>query len=203
MAQKDIFRQFLLKRFPDDAEALLRKFERFHAYLVEENAKINLISRQTDPDDIWTVHFLDSLLSIQCIDFSGRKILDFGTGGGLPGIPLAIIFGDAEVTMLDSRKKKIAAVKNATEHLELENCHFVDRRLEELGDQYRNKFDLIVSRSVKIEPSYKSMLLKLLKSHGKIVLYKGQNLDDVRQFDNARIFDVGMPEIGVRKIVVA
>jgi 16S rRNA (guanine527-N7)-methyltransferase len=203
MAQKDIFRQFLLKRFPDGAGALLREFERFHAWLVAENAKINLISRQADPDDIWTVHFLDSLLAIQCADFRGRKILDFGTGGGLPGIPLAIVFDDAEVTMLDSRKKKIAAVKHAAAHLGLTNCHFIDRRLEELEDQYHNKFDLIVSRSVKIKPLYKPMLLKLLKSHGKIVLYKGQNLDDVQQFDDARIFDVGMPEIGVRRIVVA
>jgi 16S rRNA (guanine527-N7)-methyltransferase len=203
MTQKDIFRQFLLTHFIDDAEALLGTFERYHAWLVGENAKINLISRRADPDDIWTIHFLDSLLSTIHIDFKGRDILDFGTGGGLPGIPLAIIFDDAEVTMLDSRKKKIAAVKNAAAHLGLENCHFIDQRLEELGDRYRNKFDLIVSRSVKIEPSYKPILLKLLKSHGRIVLYKGQNLDDVRQFDGARIFDVGMPEIGVRRIVIA
>jgi 16S rRNA (guanine527-N7)-methyltransferase len=203
MTPKDIFRQFLSKHFPEDAGTIFGKFELFHAWLVEENAKINLISRQANPDDIWTIHFLDSLLSIQHVNFHQQKVLDFGTGGGLPGIPLAIVFRDADITMLDSRKKKIAAVKNAATHLGLDNCHFIDQRLEELGDEYRSKFDLITSRSVRIEPPYKPILLKLLKPHGKIVLYKSQNFDDVQQFDNARIFDVGIPEIGVRKIVVA
>jgi 16S rRNA (guanine527-N7)-methyltransferase len=125
--------------------------------------------------------------------------LDFGTGGGLPGIPLAIAFGDTKFTLLDSRKKKIAAVKNAAERLKLNNCRFRDQRLEEIGDC---AFDIIVSRSVKIEPAYKPILLKHLKTPGKIVLYKSKILDDVQIFDNAQIFDAGTPELGERKIVV-
>jgi 16S rRNA (guanine527-N7)-methyltransferase len=202
MTQKDIFKQFLSERFPNSRDAILEKFERFHAWLVKENQKINLISRQTATEDIWTVHFLDSLLSTKYVDFGGGKILDFGTGGGLPGIPLAIVCNNAEVTLLDSRKKKINAVRGAAKYLELDNCAFWDTRLEETGRQYQQTFDFIVSRSVKIEPAYAPLLKKLLAPQGKIVLYKGINLDDVRQFENAQIFDAGIPELGVRRIAV-
>ena len=202
MAQKDIFKQFLITAFPSRASELLDMFERYHAWLVSENAKVNLISRRTDANDIWTLHFLDSLLPIRHVDFSGRSVLDFGTGGGLPGIPIAIAFGDAEVTLLDSKKKKIAAVRGAAEHLGLRNCAFWDRRIEEVAGAGGARFDVIVSRSVRIEAGYGSILLNLLNPHGKLVLYKSRILDDVRQFDNPHIFDVSTPELGERRVVV-
>jgi 16S rRNA (guanine527-N7)-methyltransferase len=202
MGQKELFKRFLAERFGDDFDRLFGKFESFHKWLVEENAKINLISRRVNLDDIWTVHFLDSLLAIKYADFRGCAVLDFGTGGGLPGIPLAIIYDDAEITLLDSKKKKAAAVKRAAGHLELKNCRFWDLRLEEIGGG-GGQFDIIVSRSVKIEPAYKPILLKLLKPGGKLVLYKSKILDDIRQFDKVAIFDAGMDGIiGERKIVV-
>jgi len=202
MTQKDIFAQFLAEQFPKQSGSILEKFERFHGWLINENQKINLISRQTDPDDIWTVHFLDSLLSTKYVDFGGRKILDFGTGGGLPGIPLAIVYNNAEVILLDSRKKKINALRGAAKHLGLDNCGFLDMRLEELDSRYHKTFDFIVCRSVKIEPAYVPMLKKLLNPHGKLVLYKSVNLDDVQQFENTQIFDATLPLLGVRKIIV-
>jgi len=203
MNQKNIFKQFLERAFPGRAEALLGAFERYRDWLVSENDKINLFSRQMDKDDIWTVHFLDSLLSTKYVDFGGRSVLDFGTGGGLPGIPLAIVYGDATVTLLDSKKKKIAAVKSAAETLGLGNCRFVDQRIEDIAGR-GEKFDIIVSRSVKIEPAYKPILLRLLKLGGKIVLYKSKILDDARQFDNVEIFDAEAAELGLgeRRIAV-
>jgi 16S rRNA (guanine527-N7)-methyltransferase len=205
MVQKNIFKRFLERAFTDRAEALLAAFERYRAWLVSENARVNLFSRRTDADDIWTAHFLDSLLSTGYVDFAGRGVLDFGTGGGLPGIPLAIVFPDAAVTLLDSTKKKIAAVTRAAEIIGLENCRFSEQRIEDVVGQRR--FDIIVSRSVKIEPAYKPVLLRLLKPNGKIVLYKSRILDDVSQFDNVEIFDVDDVDtetagLGERKIVV-
>jgi 16S rRNA (guanine527-N7)-methyltransferase len=202
MIQKDIFVQFLAQQFPNQWENFLPQFEKFHSWLVEENSKINLFSRQTDPADIWVTHFLDSLLAVKHVDFSGRKVLDFGTGGGLPGIPLAVIFGDASLTLLDSRKKKIEAVKRAASHLDLKNCTFWGERLEELSANYNGKFDLIVSRSVKIEPAFKNRLLNLLKPQGRLVLYKSRNLEDVEQFENVQIFDASLPQLGERKIII-
>jgi 16S rRNA (guanine527-N7)-methyltransferase len=202
MNQKNIFKQFLERAFPGRAEGLLGVFERYHAWLVSENSKINLFSRRMDADDIWTAHFLDSLLSAKYVEFGGRGVLDFGTGGGLPGIPLAIVFRDARVTLLDSKKKKIAAVRGAAEALGLENCEFSDQRIEDIAD--RSRFDIIVSRSVKIEPFYKPILLRLLKPGGKIVLYKSKILDDVYQFDDAEIFNAEAAELGLgeRRIAV-
>jgi len=202
MIQKEIFEQFLSQQFPQKRENLLPLFEKFHSWLVEENSKINLFSRQTNPDDIWITHFLDSLLSVKYMDFSNKKILDFGTGGGLPGIPLAIIFGDASITLLDSRKKKIEAVKRAAVYLELKNCDFWSERLEELSANHNGKFDLIVSRSVKIEPAFKQRLLNLLKPQGELVLYKSRNLEDVEQFKNVQIFDASVQLLGERKIII-
>jgi 16S rRNA (guanine527-N7)-methyltransferase len=202
MNQKNIFKQFLERTFPGRAEALLGAFERYYVWLVSENGKINLFSRQMDTDDIWTVHFLDSLLSTKYVDFGGRGVLDFGTGGGLPGIPLAIVFPDAKITLLDSKKKKIAAVRVAAETLGLGNCEFSDQRIEDIAG--RNSFEIIVSRSVKIEPVYKPILLRLLRPGGKIVLYKSKILDDVRQFDKVEIFDAEAAELGLgeRRIAV-
>jgi 16S rRNA (guanine527-N7)-methyltransferase len=200
MTQKEIFRQFLSEHFPNNHETLQRKFERFYSWLIAENQKINLISRQTDPADIWTLHFLDSLLPIKYVDFHGCGILDFGTGGGLPGIPLAIAFDSARITMLDSKKKKIAAIRNAAGQLGLNNCGFSDERIEDFNGTAA--FDIIVSRSVKIEPAYKSVLLKLLKPQGKLILYKSKILDDIHQFPSKEIFNIEIPIIGERKIVV-
>ena len=202
MIQKEIFKQFLSQQFPQQWELFLPQFENFHTWLVEENCKINLFSRQTDPADIWITHFLDSLLAVKYVDFSGQKVLDFGTGGGLPGIPLAVIFGGASITLLDSRKKKIEAVKRAALYLELKNCAFWGERLEELPPMHNGKFDLIVSRSVKIEPAFKNRLLNLLKPQGKLVLYKSRNLEDIGQFKNAQIFDTSIPQLGERKIII-
>jgi len=202
MTQKETFTQFLTQQFPNRWENVLPQFEKFHSWLIEENCKINLFSRQMDLNDIWITHFLDSLLSVKYVDFSSQKVLDFGTGGGLPGIPLAIIFGDAHITLLDSRKKKIEAVKRAALHLDLKNGDFLSERLEELSTKHNGKFDLIVSRSVKIEPAFKNRLLNLLKPQGKLVLYKSRNLEDIHQFKDVQIFDTSVPQLGERKIVV-
>ena len=106
MSNKAALTTFIENHFPATARTMLQKIESYHQWLLEENEKVNLISRKTDPEDIWTQHFLDSILSIDCVDFKAKNILDVGTGGGFPGIPLAILFPDAHVTLLDSTRKK-------------------------------------------------------------------------------------------------
>lgn len=200
--QKEAFIDFLKETFPDKYANLLKSFETYFEWIIEENRKINLISRQTSPEDIWTQHFLDSLLSVKHVNFSGRTILDFGTGGGLPGIPLAIVYPNAPVTLLDSRKKKIQALRSAVDVLHLSNCAFLDIRIEEVPARLHHSFDIIVSRSVRILPEFHDPLMNLLKPDGKLVLYKSRILDDITQFDSAKIFDVSNSLIGERRIVV-
>ncbi len=200
--QKEAFVNFLKETFPDKYQDLLKSFELYYNWIVEENRKINLISRQTSPEDIWTQHFLDSLLSVKHVNYSGKTILDFGTGGGLPGIPLAIVYSNAYVTMLDSRKKKIQALRSAVNVLHLTNCSFLDIRIEEVPVSLYGTFNIIVSRSVRILPEFRNPLMNLLKRDGKLVLYKSRILDDVAQFDSPQVLDVSNSMIGDRKIVV-
>jgi 16S rRNA (guanine527-N7)-methyltransferase len=202
VAKKDAVEKFLKKHFPEDVSRLMEMFTKYYAWLLEENQKINLISRKTDPETIWTHHFLDSLLSVGCVDYRKKTVLDFGTGGGFPGIPLAVIYTDSRFFLLDSTKKKIASVKAGASVLGLGNCEFLDMRLEEVPQKYNGIFDIIVCRSVRIIPEYKKLLLRLLKKNGQIVLYKSQNLDDAGLFENVEICDVSRELIGERKIVV-
>lgn len=199
---KELFTAFLKEIRPSDNEQLLEKFEQYFDWLLEENEKLNLISRKTDPETIWTLHFLDSLLSVRFVRLNGKKVLDFGTGGGFPGIPLAILFGDAQITLLDSRKKKIQSVRSAAELLGLDNCRFLSSRIEELSSSYNGTFDMVISRSVRMTPLYRKVIMRLLASEGELVLYKSRNLEDVELFSDAVIHDVSTPEIGERKIIV-
>lgn len=202
MTKKTELEKFLSEVPAGTAHGVLEKLNEYYNWILEENSKINLISRKTDPDDLWTLHFLDSLLSIKCVDYSSKNVLDFGTGGGFPGIPLAVLYPQSHFTMLDSTKKKIQSVRNGAARLALANCSFLDIRLEEVPQELDGSFDIVVSRSVRIEPQYKKILFRLLKDEGLIVLYKSQNLDDAALFRKVSITDVSTPLIGERKIVV-
>jgi 16S rRNA (guanine527-N7)-methyltransferase len=202
MSKRSEVERYLQENGVSDCHGIMHLFDMYYHWLLDENERINLISRKTDPDDIWTLHFLDSILSISCVDFKGKKILDFGTGGGFPGIPLASMYPDAHVTLLDSTKKKILSVKNGAVAVGLTNCSFLDIRLEDADAKLFGTFDIVVSRSVRILPEFKKILFKLLKDDGSVVLYKSQNLDDAELFKKVHITDASTPLIGERKIVV-
>ncbi len=198
---KEIFRKYLEKYLPQKTDELMISFEKLLEVLWDENSKVNLISRKTLKEEYWTRHFLDSLLPIEITDLSNKKILDFGTGGGLPGIPLNLVYPSSELYLLDSTHKKINAVKNIIKILDLPSCFTIVSRLEDLESSWFGSFDIIVCRSVKILPKYKSVLFKLIKDNGKIILYKGKLIDDIGQFKKRRIHDVSHPAIGKRKII--
>lgn len=148
--------------------------EYIDAFLVE-NAKVNLISKN-DEKFLWEKHIFDSLAIENFFEKYGlrKSLLDIGTGGGFPSVPIAIAYPEIEVYALDSIRKKLNAIDNIKSVLDLKNLHTICERAEKLTDKY----ELVTSRAVasmKILAQYAS---SLLKSGGYFVAYKSLKAED-------------------------
>lgn len=134
----------IFQYFPELTEQQKNQFSKLFALYKEWNDKINVISRK-DVDNLYVNHVLHSLGIAKVISFKpGASILDVGTGGGFPGIPLAILFPQTQFHLVDSIGKKITVVKNVAEGLGLKNVRAEQIRAEQIKGQY----DFIVSRAV-------------------------------------------------------
>lgn len=134
----------ILKYFPDITAKQKHQFESLYQLYMDWNAKINVISRK-DIENLYLHHVLHSLAIAQFLDFKPRsRILDVGTGGGFPGIPLAILFPDCEFTLIDSIAKKIRVGQEVANAIGLQNTILKQLRIEE----EKNKYDFVVSRAV-------------------------------------------------------
>jgi 16S rRNA (guanine527-N7)-methyltransferase len=136
--------ELIQKYFPSLTPLQVERFKMLDALYHDWNAKINVISRK-DIDNLYEHHVLHSLAIAQIIDFKeGSKIMDLGTGGGFPGIPLAIMFPDCHFHLVDSIGKKIKVCMEVAKALDLDNVTFRHCRAEE----EKGKFDFVVSRAV-------------------------------------------------------
>lgn len=136
--------QIIKKYFPDLTDKQKEQIQALFALYSDWNSKINVISRK-DIDNLYTNHVLHSLAIAKFIQFSPQtKVLDVGTGGGFPGIPLAILFPETQFTLLDSIGKKITVAREISNSIGLKNVEFVHSRVE---DENR-KFHFVVSRAV-------------------------------------------------------
>jgi 16S rRNA (guanine527-N7)-methyltransferase len=134
----------LLQYFPKLSEKQQQQFEQLGPLYREWNDKINVISRK-DIDNLYAHHILHSLGIVNVVKFrTGAKILDLGTGGGLPGIPLAIFYPNVQFTLIDGTRKKIKVVQEIIDALGLENAEAKHIRAEELKD----RFDFVTCRAV-------------------------------------------------------
>lgn len=140
----------ILKYFPEISEKQKEQFQKLEELYTEWNAKINVISRK-DMESLYEKHILHSLGIAKIMPFSdGTKVLDVGTGGGFPGIPLAILFPNVQFTLIDSIGKKITVVNVVAEGLGLENVTAIHGRAEKL----KEKFHFVVSRAVTQMPEF-------------------------------------------------
>jgi 16S rRNA (guanine527-N7)-methyltransferase len=172
--------ELILSYFPDLTDPQKRQFTELLPLYQEWNAKINVISRK-DIDNLYLNHVLHSLGIARVTAFKpGAEILDVGTGGGFPGIPLAILFPETRFHLVDSIGKKITVVKNVADGIGLKNVNAEQIRAE----QVRGQYDFIVSRAVtRLKEFYSWVHRKAKKqsvhSHYNGILYlKGGDLDE-------------------------
>lgn len=183
----------ILKYFPDLSLQQIDQFERLFDLYAAWNSKINVISRK-DIDELYLRHVLHSLGIAKVIQFKkNTKILDVGTGGGFPGIPLAILFPESSFHLVDSINKKLKVVDAVADALGLTNIKTYHKRAEEMN----NTYDFIVSRAVTSMPSFviwvKGKVNKksnhLLKN-GILYLKGGDLTEELRSFPKATIYDL-------------
>ena len=177
----------ILKAFPS---LTATQIEQFHALLPlykEWNAKINVISRK-DIDNLYGHHVLHSLAIAQYIRWKpGTQILDFGTGGGFPGIPLAIMFPECNFKLIDGTGKKIKVVNAVAQAIGLKNVEAVHLR----GEEEKGKFDFVVSRAVMPLPDLVKIVRKNISTsqrnalpNGLICLKGGNLVAETQPFKN-------------------
>ncbi len=149
----------ILKYFPDLTELQIERFSRLEELYTLWNNQINVISRK-DTENFYERHVLHSLGIAKIMDFKdSSEILDIGTGGGFPGIPLAILFPNCQFTLVDSIGKKIKVVNEVAIALDLKNVQGIHARAENIN----KKFDFIVSRAVTAMPAFLTWVDKKIK----------------------------------------
>lgn len=170
----------ILKYFPEITDEQKQQFEKLEQLYTEWNEKINVISRK-DMDGLYEKHILHSLGIAKVMPFAdGTKVLDVGTGGGFPGIPLAILFPEVSFTLIDSIGKKIKVVEAVSEGLGLKNVTAVHGRAEKL----KEKFHFVVSRAVTQMPEFLRWLKgkfekeQFNEKHNGVLYLKGGDLAD-------------------------
>jgi 16S rRNA (guanine527-N7)-methyltransferase len=185
--------ELLLSYFPHLTEVQIKQFEDLQNLYEDWNSKINVISRK-DIDELYTRHVLHSLGIAKVLEFKpGSRIMDVGTGGGFPGIPLAIMFPEVDFYLIDVIAKKIKVVNEVASALGLKNVKAEQKRAELVKDN----FDFIVSRAVTNMPDFVDWVSDKVKKESKhelkngILYLKGGDLtEELSSFPNATQYNL-------------
>jgi len=159
----------ILRQFPDLSSVQIEQFSMLEELYIDWNSKINVVSRK-DIDELYTRHILHSLAIAKVQQFAkGSYILDVGTGGGFPGIPLAIFFPEAKFYLIDVIAKKIKVVNEVAQAIGLQNLKAEQKRAELVSE----KFDFIISRAVTNMPDFVSWVKGKIKKENNHTLKNG------------------------------
>jgi len=154
------------------SEEMKSKLQKFMDLVLKENEVMNLTAI-TDYKEFIDKHFYDSLLPTEVIDFNNKKIIDIGSGAGFPGIPLAIVFPNSKVTLLDPMNKRCVFLKKVVDELGLKNVVIICKRAEDIDSLLRESFDIVTARAVTNLRILVELTLPYLKNNGVLVAYKG------------------------------
>lgn len=162
----------------------LETFEKYYDLLVFYNSKFNLTAI-TEREEVIKKHFIDSVLGVD--NLVGNKLIDIGSGGGFPAIPIKIMKNDLSVTLLEATGKKCEFLKTVIKELNLENIEVINNRAEILAKDplYRESFDLCSARAVARLNTLLEYCMPFVKVGGKFVSYKGDSTDEVLEAQNA------------------
>lgn len=174
MESRELLEKGMLEMGLAPTAEMLDDFFVFKNLLVEWNEKINLTAI-TEEKEIIIKHFLDSLSCLKSgLSFSGKKILDLGTGGGFPGVPLKIYDPSIEVTLLDSLNKRINYLKLVGETLDFKDVIYLHSRAEDgaANPEYRQQYDIVVSRAVANMSTLSEYCIPYVKVGGYFIAQK-------------------------------
>ncbi len=185
--------ELVFQYFPNLSELQKNQFLQLEELYKDWNQKINVVSRK-DIDELYLRHVLHSLGIAKIQYFKpGSSVLDVGTGGGFPGIPLAILFPDTQFTLVDAIGKKIKVVQEVIDGLELNNATAVHARVEDMRDQY----DFVVSRAVAAMPTFVQWIKGRVKKesvherrNGILYLKGGDLQEELADYSTVQLFDL-------------
>ena len=155
---------------------IINKLEIYKNELIEWNKKFNLTTILEDKD-IYLKHFYDSLCLVKATSLDNKNICDFGTGAGFPGIVLAIIFSNSNITLIESNNKKVLFLEYIKNILNLNNVTIINKRTEDYGKNNREIFDIVTCRAVSSLKIILELSISLLKKDGLFIPLKS-NIDN-------------------------
>ncbi|TJX13662.1 16S rRNA (guanine(527)-N(7))-methyltransferase RsmG [Tissierella creatinini] len=204
MLNMDVLEKGSLELGIELKEEKLNKFSRYKDLLKEWNEKIN-ITTITDDIEIDQKHFLDSITPFTTGLFNGNKrVIDIGTGGGFPGVPLKIVNEDLQVTLLDSLNKRIIFLNEVIKELNLKDIEAVHGRAEELArmEDYREKFEICISRAVASLDTLSEYCIPFVRVGGHFISMKGPDVEEELRISKNAISTLGGKLAEIKKVTI-
>lgn len=184
MLEKNLIDGFAALSLPYD-ESALQRFRLYAERLIETNKVMNLTAI-VEEDEVARLHFLDSASILTLADFSGKRVIDVGTGAGFPGLALKICDPSLSLVLLDSLDKRVGFLRSTCEALGFPDVRCVHARAEEIPDGFRESFDFAVSRAVARLNVLCELCLPYVKTGGLFIAMKGpEHSEELREAERA------------------